>query len=116
MSTLGGNGDLVLARTDPPADDPPNRSFPNQSPVTRKAARWADLRLRILSAAVLAPLALGCIWLGGAAFTGLVVLIAAGLAYEWLGLCRQRSSLSAALLFTALPLSVVLTEYSTVTW
>ena len=30
------------------------------------AARWSDLRLRVLSAAVLAPLALICIWLGGA--------------------------------------------------
>ena len=32
--------------------------------------RWGDLRLRVLSAAVLAPLALGCIWIGGVAFTG----------------------------------------------
>jgi phosphatidate cytidylyltransferase len=116
MNTLGGNGGLVLARTDPPADDPASRSFPNEPPVGRKPARWADLRLRILSAAVLAPLALGCIWLGGVAFTGLVALIAAGLSYEWLGLCRQRSSLPAALLFAALPLSVVLTEYGAVAW
>jgi phosphatidate cytidylyltransferase len=80
-------------------------------PVTSKSTRWADLRLRILSAAVLAPLALGCIWIGGAAFAGLVALVAAGLAYEWLGLCGKRSSIAAALPFVALPLSVALTEY-----
>jgi phosphatidate cytidylyltransferase len=77
--------------------------------VTRNSARWGDLRLRILSAAVLAPLALGCIWIGGAAFAGLVAVVAAGLAYEWLGLCGQRSSYMAVTLFAALPLSVVLT-------
>jgi phosphatidate cytidylyltransferase len=71
--------------------------------------RWADLRLRILSASVLAPLALGCIWVGGAAFAGLIALIAAGLSYEWLGLCGWRGSWPAVLLFVALPLAVVLT-------
>jgi phosphatidate cytidylyltransferase len=76
--------------------------------VSRKSTRWADLRLRILSAAVLAPLALGCIWFGGVAFAGLVALIAIGLSYEWLGLCGRRSSLPAVLVFVALPLSVVL--------
>jgi phosphatidate cytidylyltransferase len=74
----------------------------------KKSARWADLGLRIASAAVLAPLALGCIWIGGAAFAGLVALIAVGLSYEWLGLCGRRYSLKAVLLFAALPLSVVL--------
>jgi phosphatidate cytidylyltransferase len=78
--------------------------------VSRKTPRWADLRLRILSAVVLAPLALGCIWLGGATFGGLVALIATGLSYEWLGLCGQRSSVAATLLFGALPLSVALTQ------
>jgi phosphatidate cytidylyltransferase len=62
---------------------------------------------------VLAPLALVCVWIGGAAFAGLVALIAAGLAYEWLGLCGRRSSLAATLLFAAVPLSVVLTELGT---
>jgi phosphatidate cytidylyltransferase len=77
-------------------------------PVNRKSARWADLRLRIVSAAVLAPLALGCIWFGGFAFAGLVALIAVGLSYEWLGLCGRRSSLPAMLAFVAPPLAVVL--------
>jgi phosphatidate cytidylyltransferase len=78
--------------------------------VTSEPTRWADLRLRILSAAVLAPLALGCIWIGGAAFAGLVALVAIGLSYEWLGLCGKRSSIAAALPFVALPLSVALAQ------
>jgi phosphatidate cytidylyltransferase len=56
----------------------------------------------------LAPLALGCIWIGGAAFAGLVALISVGLCYEWLGLCGRRSAFAAILLFAALPLSVML--------
>jgi phosphatidate cytidylyltransferase len=92
---------LVRARTEPLPGDP--------TVAPSHAARWADLRLRILSAAVLAPLALGCIWIGGAAFAGLVTVISIGLGYEWLGLCGRRSSLAAVLLFAALPVSVVLT-------
>jgi phosphatidate cytidylyltransferase len=64
---------------------------------------------------VLAPLALGCIWIGGAAFGGLVALIAAGLSYEWLGLCGRRASPPAGLLFAALPLAVVLTALGDMT-
>jgi len=97
---------LALARIEPPVDGP---SSPAPSPVTRAASRWGDLRLRILSAAVLAPLALVCIWIGGFAFTALVMLIAIGLAYEWLGLCRQRRSTAAIVLFAALPLAAFAT-------
>jgi phosphatidate cytidylyltransferase len=70
------------------------------------ASRWADLRLRILSAAVLAPLALGCIWIGSAPFAALLAVITAGLAYEWLGLCRHRTP-GAIALFVALPVTVL---------
>lgn len=57
---------------------------------------------------MLAPLALGCIWIGGATFAGLVAVIAVGLSYEWLGLCGRRFSVPAIGVFAALPLSVVL--------
>ena len=55
---------------------------------------------------MLAPLALGCIWAGGIAFDVLLGLIAIGLAYEWLGLCRRRGAPLDVLLFAAVPLSV----------
>ncbi len=54
----------------------------------RRALRWSDLRIRVVSACVLAPIALACIWLGGIAFTLLVAAAALGLAVEWLMLCR----------------------------
>lgn len=54
----------------------------------RRALRWSDLGIRVVSASVLAPVALACIWLGGIAFTLLVAAVALGLAIEWLMLCR----------------------------
>lgn len=52
--------------------------------------RWADLRIRALSAGVLAPAAIACIWLGGHAWAALVAVAAGGLAYEWATLCDGR--------------------------
>ncbi len=51
-------------------------------------ARWTDLRLRLVSALVLAPVALAAIWCGGAVFAAVIAAAAAGLAIEWVGLCR----------------------------
>ena len=42
---------------------------------------WRDLRLRLLSAAVLAPVGLLCIWLGGVAFIALVLAAMVGLGF-----------------------------------
>ena len=50
--------------------------------------RWADLRIRVISAAVLVPLALGCVWVGGAAFWLLIGAATLGLAAEWVRLRR----------------------------
>jgi phosphatidate cytidylyltransferase len=74
------------------------------------ASRWADLRARVLSAAVLAPLSLACIWFGGAVFAALLALITAGLAYEWLGLCRQLNP-RAISLFVVLPVTVLVAAW-----
>lgn len=83
---------------------------PATSPQSLKSTRWGDLRRRVISAAVLAPIALGCIWIGGLVFAGLVALVAIGLSYEWLGLCGARKSPAAWLLFAAVPMAVLLTE------
>jgi len=59
------------------------------APPARAGARpWADLRLRVLSALVLLPVGLGCLWLGGWAWTALVILASLGMVAEWLALCR----------------------------
>lgn len=50
--------------------------------------RWGDLRLRVVSAAVLAPIALICIWLGGLVFAVLLIAGTIGLLVEWLGMVR----------------------------
>jgi phosphatidate cytidylyltransferase len=55
----------------------------------RPAGRWADLSVRVLSALVLAPVALVCVWLGGIAFAVIVAAAMLGLAVEWLVLCRR---------------------------
>ncbi|WP_240791105.1 CDP-archaeol synthase [Roseomonas sp. AR75] len=55
-----------------------------------RAKRWGDLRKRALSAMVLGPLALACIWLGAEAFTGMMALAVALLAWEWVHLCGRR--------------------------
>ena len=56
-----------------------------------KAARWADLRLRVLSAAVLAPLVLACAWFGGPALALLLLVGFAGVVWEWAAMCRRRA-------------------------
>ena len=48
-----------------------------------RAGRWGDLRLRLASAVVLLPVALLSEWVGGWAWTVLVALGAAGMAWEW---------------------------------
>ena len=52
--------------------------------------RWGDLRKRSLSAALLAPLAILCIWLGAAGWTALVAIAAIGLGLEWSALCGYK--------------------------
>ena len=58
---------------------------------TSRAARWGDLRKRFLSAALLAPIALLCIWLGASLWTALMAVAAVGLGMEWASLCRHAS-------------------------
>jgi phosphatidate cytidylyltransferase len=56
------------------------------------ASRWSDLSRRVISALVLLPVAIVCIWAGGYAFLLLVALASLVLAREWLGMCGQAGS------------------------
>ncbi|MBE7211596.1 MAG: phosphatidate cytidylyltransferase [Gluconacetobacter diazotrophicus] len=61
-------------------------SPPAASSTGSGARDWRDLRLRLLSAAVLAPAAIGAVLLGGWWFAALVAVLAVGLGTEWAGL------------------------------
>ena len=61
-------------------------------PTPAGGGRWRDLGVRTASAAVLLPIALGCLWAGGWLWTALVVLVALAMAHEWYGLVRHRPS------------------------
>lgn len=52
--------------------------------------RWTDLRMRVLSAAVLGPAVLACVWFGGLPFLALAIAATAGLSMEWARLCGLR--------------------------
>lgn len=49
---------------------------------------WRDLRVRVLSAAIIAPVALGALWIGGIGWQALIVLLAIGMATEWVSISR----------------------------
>jgi phosphatidate cytidylyltransferase len=59
--------------------------------ATRSGAssRWGDLRWRAISAVVLAPIALACVWFGGLAFILLIGAALVLLIAEWAKLCRD---------------------------
>jgi phosphatidate cytidylyltransferase len=65
------------------------------------AIRWADLRTRLISAAILGPLALLCLWFGGTAFILLIGVGAIGIVREWLRMCRTPPLEPAALAVAA---------------
>lgn len=48
---------------------------------------WSDLRKRALTAALLGPIAILCIWLGGYWWSAIMAVCVAGLAWEWVKLC-----------------------------
>ena len=85
-----GEHPLLLLRPTPP----PN---PHPRDLTRMG-RWGDLRLRVLSGVILAPLALICIWVGGIAFALLMLVATVGMAFEWLRMVRAGSGGTASLL------------------
>jgi phosphatidate cytidylyltransferase len=73
--------------------------------------RWADLGLRVISALILAPIALACAWYGGLAWQLLLAVAALGLGWEWARLARTvQGPLPAApaIMIATLGLSVIL--------
>ncbi len=72
------------------------------APGRAHRARWADLRLRVLSAAVLAPVVLLAVWLGGWPYGLLLAAAFGGAGWEWGAMCRwHRLPLLLGLLYAA---------------
>lgn len=71
--------------------DIPHAEPPLITPLSagRAASRWSDLRLRVLSASVLLPVALYGLWAGGWPWSVLVGAATLGLLWEWQRLCRM---------------------------
>lgn len=61
------------------------------TPQTSAPRRWADLRVRIVSAAILAPVAFGCAWFGGVAWVVLICAAGGAVATEWVALFGGRA-------------------------
>ncbi len=71
----------------------------------KSAFRWQDLRMRAISAAILAPAVLLCIWFGGIAWMVLIALAVAGMVHEWMRICRFRFSALAVVMLLAIGLA-----------
>jgi len=99
----GGSGDSVHGPVDPRPAGGPRRA--------QQAMRWSDLRARVLSAVILAPLALGALWLGGTPFVLMIALTALVLSWEWVSLCGTPRFVPAAL---AVPASLLAAGTATV--
>lgn len=72
---------------------------------------WSNLRTRVLSALILAPLALGAIWLGGPAFLLLTAVGVALLTVEWGAMCDRETPARAAAIMACAVLAAVFATY-----
>lgn len=98
MNTTGGSAALAPSRPHP-ADVAATSAETPPQPVDARAADRANLRARILSAAVLGPLVLAVVWYGGWALTIALLAAAALAAGEWaamLGRGDRRPVIAAA--------------------
>ena len=73
--------------------------------------RWSDLSRRAVSASILAPIVLLCIWFGSAPFDLLIAVGAIGLSVEWVALCQTRATTLPGLL---VPMSILVSGVVTV--
>ena len=77
----------------------------------RKPFDWRNLRLRVLSAAVLAPAVVGVVWLGGWLFLVMLAASVALLAVEWGGMSAPETPFRSALVICLAVLAAVFTAW-----
>ena len=61
--------------------------------------RSGNLKRRILSSLVLAPIALAAVWFGGLAFLAFLIIVLTGAAIEWRRMCGDCGYIGDALFF-----------------
>jgi phosphatidate cytidylyltransferase len=61
-------------------------------PLPAQAGKWADLRMRLLSASVMVAVGAVEIWLGGTAFAALVIVLTAVMVWELASMTRVATS------------------------
>ena len=81
------------------------------APQSRKRFDWNNLRTRVLSALILAPLALGAVWLGGPAFLLLMAVGTALLTIEWGAMCDKETPARAAAIMASAVLVAAFAAY-----
>ncbi len=85
---------------------------PSADDAPAEPAKRGGLRTRILSALVLAPIALGLTYWGGLAFNLMMLMVAVLMAYEWNRLCRGAERrplwLTAGIVYIAVPCMAVI--------
>lgn len=77
---------------------------------------WNNLRVRVLSGVILAPLALAAVWLGGAAFLILMSVGVALLTLEWGAMCDTRTPVRAAVVIAVAILASIFFTYGGHPW
>ena len=83
----------------------PGASGGSERALAELGARWADLRLRVITASILAPVTLLCVWAGGYLYALLLLVGWGGVAWEWCAICRMRPiPVAAGLLYAVLAL------------
>ena len=72
---------------------------------------WSNLRVRVLSGVIMAPLALGAIWTGGTPFLVLIAVGVALLTLEWGAMCDRETPIRAAAVMSAAILASIFCAY-----
>jgi phosphatidate cytidylyltransferase len=77
---------------------------------------WGNLGLRALSAGILAPVALACVWFGGWAFLVLMAVAITLLTIEWGEMCDKETPIRAAAVIAVAVLIAVFATYLKHPW
>ncbi|MBP2298577.1 phosphatidate cytidylyltransferase [Azospirillum picis] len=88
------------AASAPPPPDPADPGPAGTTAATPRASKAGDLKVRVLSALVMAPVVLGAVWIGGWIFHALIAFGAVVAVSEWTSIVPSARRLPARLMAT----------------